>query len=137
MRLLSNKKKGSNFEEEFAELLSKNGFWAHVIAPNPKDGSQPFDVQAQKYGKAYNFDCKTVNGYRFLLRRIEENQEKAFTKLASCGNHNNYFAFKRSDGSIWITDAYFCISEKQAGLKSVEPGIVTVEEWIERENNRR
>lgn len=135
--MLSNKKKGSKFEEEFAELLGKNGFWAHVIAPNPKDGSQPFDVQAQKHGKAYNFDCKTVAGQKFLLRRIEENQEKAFTKLASCGSHNNYFVFKRQDGSIWLTDAYYCISEKQAGIKSIEPGMITVEEWIERESNRR
>lgn len=135
--MLSNKKRGSTFEEEFANLLSQYGFWAHVVAPNPKDGSQPFDVIAQKYGRAYNFDCKTVAGYKFLLRRIEENQEKAFTRLASCGNHSNYFVFKRSDGSIWLTDAYYCISEKQAGLKSVEPGIVTLEEWIDRENNRR
>lgn len=135
--MLSNKKKGSSFEEEFANLLSQYGFWAHIVAPNPKDGSQPFDVIAQKYGKAYNFDCKTVEGKNFPLRRIEENQEKAFIKLASCGNHNNYIAFKRSNRSIWITDAYYCISEKQSGVKSVEPGMITIEEWIERENNRR
>ena len=129
-------KKGSDFEQEFANLLSQYGFWATVL-PKQRDGSQPFDVIAQKYGRAYNFDCKTVESKRFMLRRIEENQEKAFTKLAKCGCHSNYFAFKRNNGSIWITDAYYCISEKQAGLKSIEPGMITLEEWIERESNRR
>lgn len=127
--MLSNKKKGSHFEEEFADILAKHGFWAHVVAPNPQDGSQPFDVVAAKNGKIYCFDCKTVETKSFTLNRIEENQEKAFNRLLDCGCDRNFFAFKRADGSIWLTDAWYCITEKQAGLKSIEPGAVKIEEW--------
>lgn len=129
MQVLSNKKKGSNFEEELASILARHGFWAHVVAPNPKDGSQPFDVIAAKNNRVYNFDCKTLDVAKFPLRRIEENQEKAFTKLMDCGCDRNFFAFKRADGTIWLTDAWYCIAEKRAGVKSVDPGVCDIETW--------
>lgn len=125
-------RKGSKFEQEFAQLLSQYGFWATIL-PKQRDGSQPFDVQAQKYGKAYNFDCKTLERLMFPLNRIEENQEKAFSKLELCGCHNNYFAIKTKEGAIYIVEANVLIAFKQAGDKNVSPMQygVTLEEWIE------
>ena len=124
-------RKGTDFEQEFANLLSQYGFWATIL-PKQRDGSQPFDVQAQKYGKAYNFDCKTLEKLLFPLSRIEENQEKAFSKLESCGCHNNYFAIKDKIGTIYICEAHNLIVFKQSGDKSISPSQwgCTLEEWI-------
>lgn len=124
-------RKGTNFEQEFAKLLSHYGFWATIL-PKQRDGSQPFDVQAQKYGKAYNFDCKTLATLLFPLSRIEENQEKSFNKLELCGCHNNYFAIKTKEGKIHICEASTLIAFKQAGDKSISPSHMgcTLEEWI-------
>ena len=131
-------RKGTDFEQEFANLLSQHGYWALVI-PKAKDGSQPFDIVAQKHGKAYNFDCKTLGTNLFPLSRIEENQEKAFEKLALCGCHKNYFAIKVKTGQIYVCDASILIDFKQAGDKGISPRDLglTLEEWIERENNSR
>lgn len=126
----SNKKKGSKFEEEFASMLSEIGFWAHVVAPNPKDGSQPFDVMAGKNERLYAFDCKTVEGNTFPLSRIEENQEKAFQKLHKCGCYKTYFVFKNKD-DIYICEANALISLKRSGHKSITVAdTTTIEEWV-------
>ena len=69
--MISNKKIGSYFEQEFCEFLSKKGFWAHFINPN-RNGSQPFDVIAVKDGIAYAFDCKTCVRESFSIARVEE-----------------------------------------------------------------
>lgn len=124
-------KKGTGFEQEFANVLSKYGFWATIL-PKQRDGSQPFDVQAQKYGKAYNFDCKTLEKLLFPLNRIEENQEKSFLKLEKCGCHNNYFAIKTKEGAIHICEASTLIAFKQAGDKSISPSQIgtVLEKWI-------
>ncbi|MHC1750710.1 MAG: hypothetical protein AB9856_20755 [Cellulosilyticaceae bacterium] len=129
--MVSNKKKGSGFEEEFAQLLSENRFWAHVIAPNPKDGSQPFDVVAAKNESMYAFDCKTVEGDRFPLNRIEENQEKAFQRLGQCGSYKNYFAFKVKE-NVYLCEASALISFKKTGCKSISVLEMTTsfEEWV-------
>lgn len=124
-------RKGADFEQEFANLLNQYGFWALVI-PKAKDGSQPFDIVAQKNGKAYNFDCKTLETVLFPLSRIEENQEKSFSKLEKCRCHNNYFAIKTKENAIYICEANVLIALKQAGNKSIGPMQVgcTLEEWI-------
>ena len=112
-------KKGSAWENEFAQILSRNGFWATVL-PKQRDGSQPMDVVAGKQGKIYNFDCKTVKGNTFPLSRIEENQEKAFERLSQCSCNANYFAIKCDDGSMWLYDAEVLIAQKNAGIKSID-----------------
>lgn len=112
-------KKGSNFEQEFSKILAKNGFWACVI-PKARDGSQPFDVISERHGKAYNFDCKTLKGYKFPLSRVEENQKRAFSKLERCGCDNNYFAIKCDSGEIYVIPAYTMIMLKESGDKYID-----------------
>lgn len=123
-------KKGTQFEQEFAKILSSNGFWACVI-PKARDGSQPFDVIAEINCKAYNFDCKTLKGYKFPLSRVEENQERAFRKLERCGCDNNYFAVKCDSGEVYIVPAVTMIMFKAAGDKyiNVKEGIL-LEDFI-------
>lgn len=126
----SNKKKGNKFEEEFSNMLSENGFWAHVVAPNPRDGSQPFDVMAGKNERIYTFDCKTVDGNTFPLSRIEENQEKAFQKLYQCGCYKNYFVFRTKDAT-YIREASTLVSLKRSGYKSISVAdTMLFDEWV-------
>lgn len=94
---MNNKKKGSDFEKLFADVLAKRGFWVHFMHPAP-DGGQPFDVIAVKNGEAYAFDCKTCDSDVFTYDRLEQNQRLAFEKWMRCGNsqpqiavyHNGY-----------------------------------------------
>lgn len=117
---LNNKKLGNKFEQEFCNLLSKNGYWAHFIEPN-KSGGQPFDVIAGKNGKIFAYDCKTNKGNRFRLSRIEDNQELSFNKYINCGNNNCYFAIKKEeDNNIYIIPAMHLINLKNQNVKSVE-----------------
>lgn len=100
--MISNKKLGSYFEQEFCEFLSKKGFWAHFINPN-RNGSQPFDVIAVKDGIAYAFDCKTCVRETFSIARVEENQALAMKKWSRCGNKNAYFAVLHNEEIYLVT----------------------------------
>lgn len=82
---MNNKELGTEFENEFVELLNQRGFWAHFIVPN-KSGGQPFDVIAVKSGVPYAIDCKTSARKRFPVTRLEDNQILAFEKWLRCGN---------------------------------------------------
>jgi len=96
-----NAKIGDKFENEFAEILNKLGYYAHVIAKS-KTGSQPCDVFACKNNIPYMFDCKTLknkNGL-FPTHRIEENQRLAYKKYRKCGN------FSFSLAILWENNIY-------------------------------
>lgn len=89
---MSNIKIGTDFENEFCELLCRLGYYAHINSRSAS-GSQPFDVHAAKDDLSYHFDCKVVSkGRRFPLSRIEENQHSAFKRLNACRCYNNYIA---------------------------------------------
>ena len=82
---MSNKKDGSAFEREFAEKLSVNGYWVHLLRDN--QNGQPFDLIAVRDGEAFAFDCKDCASEKFLLSRIEENQKTAMGLWMECGNN--------------------------------------------------
>ena len=90
---MNNKKIGTEFENEFVDMLAKAGYWVHVISPD-RTGSQPFDIIAVKSGKAYAFDCKTCESDRFNISRLEDNQIMAFEKWIRCGNIDPIIAIK-------------------------------------------
>lgn len=114
----NNKQIGSEFEQKFCMHFFRQGYWAHFLNPAP-DGSQPFDVILIKDGHAIAIDCKTVEGKRFPLDRIEPNQESAFRLMENCGNTDNYFALKISESEMILVPANFLIYEK-LDKKSVE-----------------
>lgn len=106
---MSNRKIGNGFEQEFAEILSRHGYWVHIIAQRSE--GQPADIIAVKNGRAYLIDCKVCSTKRgFDLSRIEENQLFAMRLWSKCGNGSAWFAIKTDDG-IFMVDfdqLYLC-----------------------------
>lgn len=90
---MNNKRIGTDFENEFCELLANMGYWVHFIAPD-RSGAQPFDVIAARDDKAYAFDCKTCVSNTFNISRLEDNQIMAFDKWLKCHNKYAYIAVK-------------------------------------------
>ena len=88
----SNKKIGNEFENDFSDILFKNGFWNHILAQN--QSGQPFDVIAGKNNYIFAFDCKVCHNDRFLLKRVEPNQDEAMSLLNELGCHETFFALK-------------------------------------------
>ena len=98
--MANNKQIGAKFEQEFVEILAKEGFWAHFLAPSPT-GAQPFDVIAMKDGCAYCFDCKTSVKPIFPIARLEDNQILAFDKWLQCGGQEPMVVVKY-DNKVYL-----------------------------------
>ena len=96
MNKASNKKIGNNFENEFTELLSKHGWWALNIGGSAN--GQPADVIAVKDTVAQLIDCKVCSKNRFVLSRVEPNQELSMSLWHDCNNGTCWFALKIDDG---------------------------------------
>lgn len=93
---MSNKKIGNNFESEFCELLAIKGWWALNIGGNAL--GQPADVIAVKNQIAQLIDCKVCSNNRFVLSRVEPNQELSMCLWHECNNGTCWFALKIDDG---------------------------------------
>lgn len=106
--MVSNKKLGNDFEQEFCKRLSKAGYWVHNFA-NKKNG-QPADIIAVKDGTALLLDCKVCSNGIFDISRIELNQHLAMRKWERCGNGTAWFALKVED-EIYILP--YSVLEKQ------------------------
>lgn len=112
-----NRTLGNHFEQELCELLAQNGFWAHNMAQN--QAGQPADVIAVKNGLPVLIDCKVCSGDRFLLSRIEENQETAMSLWGNRGNRWCYFAIKFSSGEIYMVPFTFLQGQRHYRKKSL------------------
>lgn len=88
----SNKRIGNKFEKETADLLSKNGYWVHLLQQNYY--GQPADMIAVKGDLAILIDCKYCKTDTFKLSRIEPNQHSSMAKWMQCDNHCCGFAIK-------------------------------------------
>ena len=87
------KKKGTQFEKEFAVMLFNAGFWVRL----DKGTAQTCDIIAGKNNVIYLFECKTCIKDYFDLNRIEDNQRMSRRMFKVKGNDNAYFAFKVED----------------------------------------
>ncbi len=101
--MASNKKIGNDFETQFCEYLFSQGFWVHNMAQNVS--GQPADVLAARNGKSYLIDCKVCTDDKFVLSRIEENQNLSMKMWEDTGNTEGLFAiyFGPEKGTIMIT----------------------------------
>jgi len=101
MEKTDNRTNGGRFEQELAEILFQNGFWAHVMQQS-KSG-QPSDIIAVK-GKFHTLiDAKVISdGRGFPLERVEENQRLAMKMFQRRCGELCYFALKLPDGSIHL-----------------------------------
>lgn len=100
MKTISNKKLGNDFESEFCQMLSEEGFWVHNMAQNA--AGQPADVIAVKGKKALLIDCKVCTRKGFVLSRIEENQDLSMELWRECGNGEGWFAIKTNEEVIFM-----------------------------------
>ena len=91
---MNNKKLGSNFEKELAEILRKRGYWVTFLSPKQYIGSQPADLIAIKDDQPMLIDCKTCKTHLFPISRIEENQRQAWKRYTKCGNTKFMLVFK-------------------------------------------
>lgn len=115
---MSNKTAGNAFEREFCDILSHNGFWAHILQDN-RNG-QPFDIISAKDGNTLVFDCKVCEAGRFYLSRMEGNQISAMERWEACGNGEGAFAIKfLRTGNIYIVLFRELMKAREAGIRSL------------------
>ena len=125
-----NRTVGGRFEQEFAEILHKNGFWCHVMQQNK--AGQPADIIAVKGQYHTLIDAKVISGDDgFPLKRIEENQRTAMTMFMRRGKENCWFAMKLADGSIWVLSFTFLLMMKNSGKKSVPERVIRTQRSLE------
>lgn len=110
MGVISNKKLGTEFENQMCEFYALMGYWVHFIVPDAR-GAQPFDIIAVRDNKPIVFDCKTSATHRFSINRLEENQIMAFSKWIKCGNSIPYVAVLYDDKVYMIS--YIVLDEKK------------------------
>lgn len=114
-KIQSNKKTGSDFEEEFSKLAFSRGFWVHKMTAN-RDG-QPADVIISRDNMSALVDCKVCENNKFPLSRIEDNQEYAMFLWLDRGNSHAGFALKIKD-EIRIINFLTLMDAKDSGKKS-------------------
>ena len=94
----SNKKTGTDFEQEVCRILALRGYWVHNFA-NRKNG-QPADIIAIKDGVACLIDAKVCSSGTFKTSRIEENQILSMKRWFACGNRAVMFWLQLPDKTI-------------------------------------
>lgn len=115
---MNNKMAGAAFEREFCDILSRNGFWAHILQDN-RNG-QPFDIISAKDGNAMVFDCKECKTDRFRLSRMEGNQISAMERWEACGNGEGAFVIRfQRTGNMYIVLFRELMRAREAGIRSL------------------
>lgn len=127
-----NKAIGTAFEKEVADILSKHGYYVHMLK-----GSQTFDLIAGKENQIYGFECKTCDTGKFNVNRIEVNQMYGFkTFIRDCSNSNAYFIFKYED-IAYISQADYILSLPTVDGKQIQVDKFTrLEEWLSENNSK-
>ena len=131
--MVSNKKTGTDFEREFAELLAEEWFWVHMFQDN-KNG-QPCDIVAARNGITYLFDCKNCEKDYFLLSRMEENQYNAMYLFELTGNEKGKFALRFSNQNVYLIDYDIIKHLQNKGVKQIgEPHCLEygcdIKDWL-------
>ena len=128
---MNNKQAGNNFEREFCEQLARNKFWAHFMGGS-KNG-QPADIIAVRNEKAYLIDAKDCQNDRFVLSRIEDNQDMAMRYWELCGNNQGIFALNTSKGVYMLRYGIVQVLEiagvKSLNMQAIEQYCTPYEEW--------
>lgn len=128
MQKTDNRTVGGKFEQEFAEILFQNGFWAHVMQQNRS--GQPSDIVAAK-GKFHTLiDAKVISDDDgFPFSRIEENQKLAMRMFQKRCGELCYFALKLTDGSIWLVSLERLETLRNRGKKRLTDEEIRTQTW--------
>lgn len=128
----NNKSLGSSFEEELCQILFKYGFWSYNTIN--KSSGQPADIIAARNNVPYLIDAKVCSNDIFDTKRIEENQRLSSMVFSQCGNNQAHYAFKLSDGSIYICDLMVLLMIRQEKKTLNRQDILEIskpiDEWI-------
>lgn len=128
---MNNKQAGNNFEREFCEQLARDKFWAHFMGGS-KNG-QPADIIAVRNEHAYLIDAKDCQNDRFVLSRIENNQDMAMRYWEMCGNNQGIFALNTSKGVYMLRYGVVQVLEiagiKSLNMQAIEKYCTPYEEW--------
>lgn len=128
---MNNKQAGNNFEREFCEQLARDKFWAHFMGGS-KNG-QPADIIAVRNEHAYLIDTKDCQNDRFVLSRIENNQDMAMRYWEMCGNNQGIFALNTSKGVYMLRYGVVQVLEiagiKSLNMQAIEQYCTPYEEW--------
>ena len=128
---MNNKQAGTNFEREFCEQLARDKFWAHFMGGS-KNG-QPADIIAVRNEHAYLIDTKDCQNDRFVLSRIENNQDMAMRYWEMCGNNQGIFALNTSKGVYMLRYGVVQVLEiagiKSLNMQAIEQYCTPYEEW--------
>ena len=128
---MNNKQAGNNFEREFCEQLARDKFWAHFMGGS-KNG-QPADIIAVRNEHAYLIDAKDCQNDRFVLSRIENNQDMAMRYWEMCGNNQGIFALNTSKGVYVLRYGIVQVLEiagiKSLNMQAIEQYCTPYEEW--------
>ena len=129
---MSNRSEGNKFETELCEILSQYGFWVHNFTQNAS--GQPMDIIAVKNDTPILIDCKVCEKDRFVLSRIEPNQETTIQKWEKCGNCFSYFALKMTDGTIYMVSTAEILYLMDNGFKTLDrkhiSSYLTLPQWL-------
>ena len=128
---MSRNKDASDFEYEVANILGKNGFWAHVCAKS-KDGSQPCDIIALNRKGNHLIDAKLCASGRFQLNRVEDNQLHSIKWFKQRCNGMGWFALKLN-GEIYMIDSDMIELMMENGAKSFSKvsDSFRLEKWLD------
>lgn len=131
----SNRKNGTAFESEFANILADNGFWVHQLAQT--QAGQPADIVAVKGDFPVLIDCKVMSGTRFPLSRIEPNQVSAMNLWDNRVTTIPYFAIKLPDGQIrmvmwYVMKSWMILKKASVSIEEITYGghSMALEDWL-------
>jgi len=123
-----NRTVGGQFEQEMAEILYKNGFWAHVMQQNK--AGQPSDIIAVKRKFHTLIDAKVISDDKgFPFERIEENQKLAMKMFQRRCGELCYFALKLPDDSIWMISLERMETLRNRGKKRMTDHEIRTQTW--------
>ena len=130
----TNRKDGLQFETELCQMMADKGWWCHNIAQTA--AGQPADVIAVRLNTAVLIDCKVCSGDKFLMSRVEPNQESAMTLWQERDNVYAYFAIKFPSGKIYMMhyDSYIFLKKENVKAVPEEYAIAAfrrIDRWLD------
>lgn len=119
---ISNKQKGHNFEEDFANYLSEQGWWVTTFPGKAYSNSQPADLIACRYNIGALIDCKTLENKTgtFPIDRIEDNQRKCWKRFRECENAIYFLAILYNNNVYTIRLKDIDLSKKSFNISDCE-----------------
>lgn len=133
-----NRTVGGRFEQELAQMLSREGFWAHVLQQNK--AGQPADLIAARGAYCTLIDAKVISDDKgFPLTRVEENQRLAMTRFSERTGNACWFAVRLPDGAIHLISSMFVLGMVAAGNSSISEKFIreytySYEDWMREAN---